>query len=85
LHLLGVPTGRDEVKAYGELAVTRGDRELGRYRGEATASRIYGLYYGASMLALEDEARTAVKRVVDQALASDVPTLGARPNAAPHD
>jgi hypothetical protein len=74
-HLLGVPTGRDEVKAHAELIVARGTREIGRYNGEAEASRIYGLYYGASMLELEDEARKAVRLLIDEALFDDTARL----------
>lgn len=80
-HLLGVPTGRDEVKAHAELMITRSGREIGRYRGEAEASRIYGLYYGASMLELEDEARKAVRQIIDEALYDDTGRLTLRVDA----
>lgn len=75
IHLLGVPTGRDEVKAEALLTIQRDDREVARYRAEAAASQTYGLYYGASMVALEDEARTAVRRVIDEAVSDDAARL----------
>ncbi len=77
-HLLGVPSGRDEVSARAELTVTRRDREIGRYRAEAKASQTYGLYYGADVLALEDQARTAVRRAIDEALSGDAARLTSR-------
>ena len=78
LHLLGVPSGRDEVTARAELTITRHDREIGRYRAEAKASQIYGLYYGADVLALETQARTAVRRAIDEALSGDAARLTSR-------
>lgn len=78
VHLLGVPTGRDQVSARADLTLTRGDRELGRYRAEAKASQTYGLYYGADVLALEDQARAAVRRAIDEALSDDAVRLMAR-------
>ena len=77
LHLLGVPTGRDEVQAHADLTVSRHERELGRYRADAAASQIYGLYYGADTLELENQARAAVRRAVDEALYADTARLRA--------
>lgn len=78
LHLLGVPSGRDEVTAHAELTITRHDRAIGRYRAEAKASQTDGLYYGGDALALETQARTAVRRVIDEALSGDAARLTSR-------
>jgi len=77
LHLLGVPTGRDTVTASAELTVLRGPREIGRYEGDATVSRIYGLYYGSTLRELEDRARVEVRRVIDEALYKNADHLAA--------
>lgn len=60
------------------LTIMRHDREIGRYRAEAKASQTHGLYYGADVLALETQARTAVRRVIDEALSGDAARLTPR-------
>lgn len=67
-HLLGAPMGRDTVKASAELTILHGTREIGRYKGQAEVSRLYGLYYGSTMVDLENEARRQVRAVVDETL-----------------
>ena len=77
-HLFGLPIGHDEATAKAELIITRRDREIGRYRAEATSSHTYGLYYGGDIPKLEAEARTTVRRVIDEALADDMSRLTER-------
>ena len=68
IFLLGVPTGSYTVRVSAELTVSRGSHEVTRYQAEAVASRLYGLYYGSTLRELEAQARTQVRRVIDEAL-----------------
>lgn len=74
-HIFGLPIGHDEATAKAELIITLRDRELGRYRAEATSLQTYGLYYGGDIPRLEAEARATVRRVIDEALADDMSRL----------
>jgi hypothetical protein len=77
VHLLGVPMGSDEVTASAELTIVHGSQQIARYEGEARVSRLYGLYYGSTLSTLEDEARTQVRQIIDEALYQKAEQLAA--------
>ena len=77
IFLLGVPTGSYTVTVSAELSVSRGSHEMARYQAEAVASRLYGLYYGSTLRELEAQARTQVRRVIDETLYLNADKLAA--------
>lgn len=76
LDLLGAPLGQYTVTTKATLSAIDGGRELATYHGEAQASRWYGLYYGSTYRELEREARSTVRRIIDEALCYDAERLG---------
>jgi hypothetical protein len=77
IFLLGVPTGSYTVTVSAELTVSRGSHEVARYQAAAVASRLYGFYYGSTLRELEAQARTQVRRAIDETLYLNADKLAA--------
>jgi hypothetical protein len=71
----GAALGDHKVTAFASLAIFDGDRILGDYTAQASASESYDLYSEPSHMALEQAARAAVRAKIDEQLSRDAGRL----------
>jgi hypothetical protein len=83
---VGAPLGDYGVTAFAALSITDGDNLIGDYTAKAYVSKSYTLYSQPTHQELERDARTAVRKKIDQKLSADADRLaravaGSRPSA----
>ena len=71
LTYFGYPLGHYGVTAFASLSITDADRVLGDYTAKAHVGQSYTLYYQPTYLELEQAAREAVRKSIDEQIRRD--------------
>lgn len=75
LTYFGYPLGNYQAIAFASLSITDGSRVLGDYTARVRVTGDYTMYSGPTYRELDQRAREAVRRMIDQGLLSDAARL----------